>query len=84
LLFSDHALDVTFEDLLAFTTGADKTPPCGFSTKISIEFYDDEHRYPFASTCALSLSLPRGKSNPDGFRTVMFRAIKESVGFGKV
>ena len=76
----------TFE-VLIFITGTDTTPPCGFSSKIVIEFYSNESdcsRIPFASTCSLTISLPRGMDNPDIFRTIMVRALKESHGFGKM
>lgn len=77
---------VTFEELLIFITGADEIPICGFSSKICIEFFTNEEgetRLPFSSTCALSLSLPRGISNPESFSALMVRAIKESSGFDK-
>ncbi|KAA0712531.1 hypothetical protein E1301_Tti019073 [Triplophysa tibetana] len=37
-----EAKDITFEELLAFVTGADALPPLGFPQKCSIEFYDQE------------------------------------------
>ena len=75
---------VTFEEVLIFITGADTTPPCGFSSKLVIEFYSNDSgcsRIPFASTCSLTLSLPRGMNNPDIFRAIIVRALKESHGF---
>lgn len=77
---------VTFEELLIFVTGADEIPICGFSSKICVEFFTNEEgetRLTFSSTCALSLSLPRGISNPESFSALMIRAIKESSGFDK-
>ncbi len=52
-----------------------------------IEFYEQEEptrRIPYASTCALTLYLPRGVSEEDEFKELMFTAIKGSLGFGKV
>jgi len=42
-----------FEELLAFTTGAEKVPPAGFSSEIQIQFFQVEkgtRRLPFVST----------------------------------
>ncbi|XP_052268962.1 G2/M phase-specific E3 ubiquitin-protein ligase-like [Dreissena polymorpha] len=38
----DKEVPVSFEDLLVFVTGAEKIPPCGFATKLYIEFYSNE------------------------------------------
>ena len=56
-------LPVHFEHLLQFTTGADAVPPMGFPGCLNVIFYDQEEgvtRYPNASTCAMTLALPRG------------------------
>lgn len=53
--------DLRLEDLLVFTTGADKVPPFGFPHPLVIEFYDSisgEKRLPWSSTCGLQLFLP--------------------------
>lgn len=76
--------EVSFEDVLAFTTGAEKVPPAGFDHKIQIQFYDLEgsSRLPYVSTCALTLSLPRN-ANPDKLKEMLLKALQESQGFGK-
>ncbi|KAA0712533.1 hypothetical protein E1301_Tti019071 [Triplophysa tibetana] len=82
-----EAKDITFEELLAFVTGADALPPLGFPQKCSIEFYDQEEgcrRIPFSSTCALILFLPRAMTQEDGFMELMRLAVKGCFGFGKV
>ena len=70
-------------EVLAFVTGADTVPPCGFSKDIDIDFYSSESRLPSVSTCALQLWLPR-VSDPDKISKLMIRAVKESCGFLKI
>ncbi|XP_039525893.1 G2/M phase-specific E3 ubiquitin-protein ligase-like [Pimephales promelas] len=83
----NNELDVTLEDLLIFVTGADSVPPLGFPHNCEIQFYDQEpgsQRFPFSSTCALILYLPRGITEEAIFKDLMQMSIKGSVGFGKV
>ncbi|KAF6739611.1 hypothetical protein FQA47_004892 [Oryzias melastigma] len=80
-------VDITYEELLVFTTGADSIPPLGFQQPVLIEFYDQEpgtRRIPYASTCSLTLFLPRGVGEEEDFKELMNTAIKGSLGFGKV
>ncbi|KAK3099883.1 hypothetical protein FSP39_011220 [Pinctada imbricata] len=80
-------IPVTFEELLAFITGADKVPSCGFSKAIDISFYPVEHgvyRLPHVSTCSLELHLPRGIDDIKAFQELMIRALKESMVFEKI
>ncbi|OWF53493.1 G2/M phase-specific E3 ubiquitin-protein ligase-like [Mizuhopecten yessoensis] len=82
----EKTVPLTFEELLVFCTGADKIPPAGFPSKISIMFYEvdaEETRLPSVSTCALHLNLPRG-STPENLTSLFLRAVKESEGFGKI
>ena len=77
---------VTLEDLLIFTTGADTVPPLGFDGPICIEFYETEEnvkRYPWSSTCSLTLFLPRGIEDPKEFNSLLTHALENGVGFGK-
>ena len=63
--------DLCLQDLLVFTTGADSIPPLGFDDPITLDFYDQEKdikRLPWASTCSLSLYLPRGYEDTDEFK----------------
>ena len=85
-IFADKSVTFSYEDLLIFITGADKIPPTGFPSAIHIEFYsyDGAKRLPFTSTCALTLSLPRGINNPDEFSDIMKTCLTESSGFGKM
>ena len=74
------------EDILVFITGADAVPPLGFDHKISIAFYDQEEamkRFPWSSTCSLSLYLPRGIFEPEEFNSLMSQALLNCQGFGK-
>ena len=84
---AEGVVDFNFEDLLIFLTGADCLPPLGFPNRCTIDFYDQEpgvKRLPFASTCSLSLSLPRGMDSETEFRELMCLALRGSLGFGKM
>ncbi|XP_076866557.1 uncharacterized protein LOC143517694 isoform X2 [Brachyhypopomus gauderio] len=77
----------TFEDLLVFVTGADAVPPLGFPQRLQIQFYDQEERgsrFPYASTCSMTLFLPRGVQNEGELLDLMTNAVLGSFGFGKV
>ncbi|KAM4534249.1 uncharacterized protein PAE49_022536 [Odontesthes bonariensis] len=79
--------EVHFEDLLVFATGADYVPSLGFPTEPSIEFYDQEpgvRRLPYASTCSLTIYLPRGVARDEELVEMLLLALKGSLGFGKV
>lgn len=82
----DQCVDVSFAELLSFITGTDNIPPRGFQKKIDIQFYTSESgtRLPSASTCSLVLFLPRGVRDPNEFKAVMLRSLKESQGFHKI
>ena len=78
---------LSLKDLLVFITGADCLPPLGFSTKITVDFYNFEHnsrRRPFASTCGLYFFLPRGFEEPAEFSNFLREALLECHGFGKL
>lgn len=49
---------ITLEDILVFTTGADKIPPLGFDVQPKISFLHNDSLYPTANTCGLELFLP--------------------------
>lgn len=83
---NSEELHVTFKDLLKFITGADAIPPLGFTHPLNIYFFDQDKegtRLPYASTCALNLSLPRGHDNPESFEELMSNSLFNSYGFGK-
>ena len=79
-LFSGGDTDVTFEELLAFITGADRIPPCGYLKKMEIQFYEDQH-LPYVSTCALTIYLHSGEEDCEKFADMMKRALRDSIGF---
>lgn len=86
LISIDKELDITFEEILIFATGADSVPPLGFPRECEIQFYDQEpgsQRIPYSSTCALVLYLPRGITEETDFKELMLLALKCSFGFGK-
>lgn len=78
-------MQVTFQELLTFITGADHIPPCGFTKDIDVLFYpaDDVCRLPHVSTCALTLWLPRLEDHSI-LSTLLVRSVKESSGFLKI
>ena len=49
--------DVTFQDVLAFLSGAERIPPLGFDNKPTLNFNDD-NPFPTASTWGIVLTLP--------------------------
>ncbi|XP_042370041.1 G2/M phase-specific E3 ubiquitin-protein ligase-like [Plectropomus leopardus] len=85
-LVSDGQTDFSFEDLLAFITGADHLPPLGFTTSISLCFYSQDTstscvRLPHASTCTLELFLPRGAAGATDLSALLSRSVHEALGF---
>mgnify|MGYP002803567923 FL=1 len=79
-------LPVHLEHLLQFVTGADAIPPLGFPDFLNIIFYDQEDgttRYPYTSTCAMTLALPRGHEDPKSFEELLSRSLFDSCGFYK-
>ena len=78
---------MTFEDLLIFITGEDEVPTLGFPNKPSIDFYTQEagvRRLPYASTCAMTLFLPRGITEEQELHSIQNQSVKDSLGFLKV
>uniref|UniRef100_A0A8P4GUY1 HECT domain-containing protein n=2 Tax=Dicentrarchus labrax TaxID=13489 RepID=A0A8P4GUY1_DICLA len=83
---SDGQADFSFENLLAFITGADHLPPLGFPRLISLRFYSQDAsmsgvRLPYVSTCALELFLPRGAAAAADLLMLLSRAMREALGF---
>jgi len=77
--------EITISQLLDFWTGANRPLPCGFHKDFIIDFYTPEtgvYRLPSASTCALTLYLPRGIEEPEVLSEMMRRALTECQGFG--
>jgi len=64
-MLTDVNVYTPVEDLInmVFWTGADREPPCGFGGQLRVDFYDrdenESRRLPSASTCSLTLWLPR-------------------------
>ncbi|XP_071399935.1 G2/M phase-specific E3 ubiquitin-protein ligase-like [Centroberyx affinis] len=86
-MIEDKVTELTFEDLLIFITGADEVPALGFLGKPSIDFYHQEagqRRLPYASTCMMCMYLPRGVTQEEELHQMLFQAIRDSLGFGKV
>jgi len=86
---------VTIAQVCSFWTGADCEPPAGFPSPsirdhfqpddkpLSVGFYNEKGRLPYASTCGLRLWLPTGVTEAE-FNALMSRAVTECCGFGKV
>ncbi|KAM4629236.1 G2/M phase-specific E3 ubiquitin-protein ligase-like [Polymixia lowei] len=88
-MVNDSLTDFSFEDLLAFITGADHIPPLGFTRAISLHFYSQNVstssvRLPHVSTCAMEMFLPRGVASIEELSTLLSRAVHEALGFGHI
>ena len=87
-IFTAGSSDVTLTQMLQFWTGSDDIPPCDFPNDLTIEFYSYENerdnRLPSASTCSLTLWLPRGIESQDKMQEVLAMAVCGSCGFGKI
>ncbi|KAJ7380681.1 hypothetical protein OS493_007047 [Desmophyllum pertusum] len=78
---------VPLTKILEFSTGADAVPPLGFDKKIDIMFFNQEsglRRYPYASTCALNMFLPRAVESFKDFEELITQAIFDTCGFTKI
>ena len=78
--------NINLAHLLMFITGADCIPPLGFDYGVTVKFYDVEpgvNRFPWSSTCALTLNIPRGINDSDAFKELMCQALMDCQGFGK-
>ncbi|XP_040896369.1 G2/M phase-specific E3 ubiquitin-protein ligase-like [Toxotes jaculatrix] len=80
---SNGQTDFSFEDVLAFITGADHPPPLGFPRLISLRFYS-RNGLPHASTCALVLFLPRAVAGAVDLLALLSRAVHETIGFTRL
>ena len=74
---------VTLEDLLIFVTGASEIPIMGFVPPPNIHFME-MGKYPQASTCTNTLTLPLGLSDYDQFRYNFAFGIANGPGFLRV
>ena len=74
---------IRLEDLLAFTTGANKLPPMGFKDTLRIMFLEDS-KLPKASTCGLCLFLPLKASSYEEFKVNLVEGVVSGYGFGNM
>ena len=85
VLFVAERADITPSSILHFLSGSSKLPAAGFDRMPSINF-TDESILPKVSTCALSITFPRGyglKTYPQ-FKENIDLCILNSFGFGNV
>lgn len=78
--------ELKLSDLLIFLTGAETIPPLGFPGSLILEFYDNvdgEKRLPWASTCSLTLHLPRQTNSPEELKCLLCQSLQDCQGFGK-
>lgn len=90
LLWWEEMIDketIPLSKILEFCTGADEVPPLGFDRKIEIKFFNQEsglRRFPYTSTCALDMFLPRAVESFDEFQELVSQAVFDTCGFGKI
>ncbi|XP_074524613.1 uncharacterized protein LOC141789177 [Halichoeres trimaculatus] len=82
-LIRDCEADFTFEELLAFITGAAQPPPLGFSRLISLHFFSQDDSslsvpQPYASASTLELFLPLGVAGAADVLMLLSRAVSEA------
>ena len=63
-------------------TGASAVPPVGFDDDLTVSF-DEVAKFPVASTCALTLTLPSKYEDYEPFKEAMSTAVLGAHGFGK-
>ena len=78
----DGLLPVTVGDILTFVTGASSVPPIGFDDDLRVSF-NEVAKFPVASTCALTLTLPSKYEDYESFKEAMNNALLGAHGFGK-
>lgn len=86
-MFSEGEAPISFEDILAFWTGADEIPLLGFAKPLQVDFFDTqcgECSYPYASTSSLTLSLPTYVIDEESMMALLTEAIRRSIGFGNM
>ena len=76
-------LNIKFEDVLAFATGASTVPPMGFIEQPSLCF-QTESLYPRANTCSNVIFLSLIDVTFDLFVYYMTHGILNTAGFGQV
>ena len=77
-------IDLRLTDVLAFFSGADKIPLLGFIQMPTLDFCDTS-KYPMASTCILTLTLPtQHRGNYIDFKSSAIMAFKYHGGFGLI
>ena len=79
----ERAVVIHLENILAFTTGADKIPPMGFHDALKVLFLEDSE-LPKASTCSLCLFLSLKSKDYDQFKDKMVEGIVGGYGFGNM
>lgn len=76
---------MTLQEILVFTSGADRIPPLGFPQKPTIQFLHPEDHglriFPEANTCDVTLRLPLHQLYQN-FREKMESGILQSPTFG--
>ncbi len=74
---------IRLEDLLAFTTGANKLPPMRFKDTLKIMFLEDS-KLPKAGTYGLCRFLPLKASRYDDFKDAMVEGVVSGYGLGNI
>ena len=81
-------IQLQLSDILAFWTAAHAVPPRGFDHQLTVEFYDQETsercHLSSASTCSLTLRLPRNVHDPEILWALLLDAVQMCAAFGKI
>lgn len=80
--FLDGVFEITLDQLLVFTSGADRIPALGFSPQPTLTFnHETGRKYPEANTCLVKLKLPIHNAYEE-FTKYMCEGIIQAPTFG--
>ena len=84
----DGSCDITFPEVLFFSTGLKQVPPLGFNPQPQLRFLHEaennglQSMYPKGNTCACVLYLPVSHKSFTSFMEAMNFGIRNAHGFG--
>ncbi len=78
----EKIFNISFSDIMEFSTGAPSKPPIGFLPQPSIKFVGS--RFPKSNTCSNILYLPSAVGTKEDFFYSMSFGILNTCGFGQL